>query len=120
MPAVGARIADELVPFVERLSEVQRLLGAEAEETVGVPLKLGEVVERRRRHALRLGFDGLDGRFACAGAIDDEFGFVSFYWEPHGLLQRFLFAAGVRTGAKPGSLISVVFGRTDRVKGGLH
>ena len=54
MAAVGARIADQLVPLVERLRGVERLLRAEAEQPVGVALQLGQIVEQRRRHALRL------------------------------------------------------------------
>jgi hypothetical protein len=38
MPAVGARVADQLVPFIEGLRHIQGLLGAEAEQPVGVPL----------------------------------------------------------------------------------
>ena len=59
--AVGARIADQLVAFVERLRQVERVLRAEAEEAIGVALQFGQVVERRRRHALGLRLDLLDG-----------------------------------------------------------
>ena len=38
MAAVGSRIADQLMPFVKRLCQIQRLLRAEAEKPVGVAL----------------------------------------------------------------------------------
>ena len=53
--AVGAWIADELVAFVEGLGEFECLLGAEAEEAIGMALEFGEVVERGRGHALEVG-----------------------------------------------------------------
>ena len=46
VPAVGARVADQLVPLVESLRHIQRLLRAEAEQPVGVPLQFRQVVER--------------------------------------------------------------------------
>ena len=83
MAAVGARIADELVALVERLGHVERLLRAETEEAVGVALQFGEVVERRRRHALRLGFDRLDGGLAGARAFDDLRGLLAIGGQTH-------------------------------------
>jgi hypothetical protein len=38
MPAVWARIADQLMSFIERLRNIKSLLRAEAEQPVGVPL----------------------------------------------------------------------------------
>src|SRR5436309_7590097 len=66
MPAIGSRIADEFVSLVERLRGIKSLLCAETEQAVGVPLELRQVVQRWRRHALRLSFDGLDRRLARA------------------------------------------------------
>jgi hypothetical protein len=66
MPAIGARIADQLAALVKRLSGFQSLLCAETIKAVGVPLQFGEIVKQRRRHALRFGLDGCDVRRARA------------------------------------------------------
>ena len=92
--AIGARIADELVALVERLRGIERLLRAEAEEAVGVALQLGEIVERRRRHALRLRVDGFDGGLPGARAGGDAVGLLAIGGQAHGLLQGFLVGAG--------------------------
>jgi hypothetical protein len=71
--AVGPRIADQLVPLVERLGHVEGLLRAEAVQAVGVALQLGEVVQqRRRRSTARLGLDRLDRGLSGARAGDDR------------------------------------------------
>ena len=61
--AVGAGVGEGLVVLVERLHQVQGLLGAVGELLVGVALELGEVVSRRGRglaaHAAHLGDDGV-------------------------------------------------------------
>ena len=62
--AVGARIADELVPLIERLRVAERLLRAETVEAIGMALQFGQVVEQRRLRVLRFGAQRLDGRFA--------------------------------------------------------
>jgi hypothetical protein len=54
MPAVGARVADQLVPFIESLRDIQGPLRTEAEQPVGVPLQFGQIVQRRRSHPLDL------------------------------------------------------------------
>ncbi len=87
VPAVGARIADQLVSLVERLRDVQRLLRAEAEQAVGVALQFGQIVERRRRHALRLRFDGFDGGLAGARARFDAAGLFAIGRQAHGILS---------------------------------
>ena len=51
--AVGSWVADQLVPLVERLGEVQSPLRAEAKQAVGVALQFREVVEQRRQQPLR-------------------------------------------------------------------
>ena len=43
------------------MRQVQGFLRAEAKNAVGVPLQFRQIVQRRRRHALGLGFDGFDG-----------------------------------------------------------
>ena len=45
--AVGARIGDQLL-FIQSLGVFQRLLGRKPEDSVGVPLKGGQVIEKRR------------------------------------------------------------------------
>ena len=91
MPAVGARIADQLVPFVQRLRDVERLLRAEAVQAVGVPLQLRQVVEQRRRHALRLA-TSIDSMAACPvrARATMRFGLFAIGGQAHGLLQRLL------------------------------
>ena len=70
---VNTRISSELM-FVERLNEVERLLGREAELTVAVNLQAGQVVQLWRlflallllhlRNGERLALNGLEGCFA--------------------------------------------------------
>ena len=55
MAAIGSRITDQLMPLIESLGEVKRLLCAKAEQTIGMPLKFRKVVKQRRLHPLRLG-----------------------------------------------------------------
>ncbi len=62
MPAVRPRIADQLVPFIKRLRKIQRLLRAEPEQPVRVPLQFREIVKRRRPHPLSLQLHRFDRR----------------------------------------------------------
>ena len=64
VPAVGARIADELVLLVQRLGQLEAARGGEAVEPVQVPLQLRQVVQQRRRHLLRLRRHPGDARLA--------------------------------------------------------
>ena len=123
--AVGARIADQLVAFVEGLREVQSLLRAEAEEAVGVALQFGEIVERGRRHALRFGLDGFDGGLPGSCAGDDLPRLFAIGGQAHGLLERLLVRArcsggGGGTVAEPGALVGGRFRRGGGPEGGLH
>ncbi len=120
MTAIGTRIADQLVTLVEGLGDVQGLLRAEAVEAVGVPLQFGQIVEQRRRHALRLRLDGFDGCLSGAGARFDARGFFAVRREPHGLLERFLIGAGGSAVAQPGALVSLLRRGRLGMKGGLH
>ena len=93
MTAVRTRIADQLVPLIEGLREVEGLLRAEAEQAIAVALEFGEVVERGRGHALGLRLDGFDGGLAGARAVDDHLGLLAVYRAgAHGLAQRSLSA----------------------------
>ncbi len=47
--AIGARIGDELVAFVEALADVEHPLGIHAEALGGIDLQAGEVIGQRRR-----------------------------------------------------------------------
>ena len=58
IPAVGAGIGAELL-FIEALEVVQRLLGGEAKNPVGVALQGGEVVKGRRLFSFVLALDRL-------------------------------------------------------------
>ena len=61
MPAVGAGIGAELL-FIEALEVVQRLLGGEAKNPVGVALQGGEVVKGRRLFGFVLALQRCDHR----------------------------------------------------------
>jgi hypothetical protein len=54
--AVGPRVGQGLVLFVQRLGDAQRVLGTEAEAAVGLTLQRGEVVEHRTGFGLGLAF----------------------------------------------------------------
>ena len=86
MSAVRSRVADQLVPFIERLGQVQGLLRAEAEQPVGVPLQFRQIVQRRRCHPLDLGSDRFDGGRARARALDNPSSRLSVRRQPHRLL----------------------------------
>ena len=71
--AVGAGISAEFL-FIERLQIVERLLGRVAEQSVGVALERGQVVERGRLLGFFFALHGPDGsRFAFAG-VGHRFG----------------------------------------------
>ena len=94
--AVGTRIADQLVPFVEGLAGIERLLRAEAVQPVGVALQFGQVVEQRRGHALRLCFDGFDGSLAGARARGDPLGLFAVRRAAASPAQRFFVGSAPR------------------------
>ena len=103
--AVGPRITQQLVFFVERLRDLQRLLRAESVEAVGVALQFRKVIQRGRPHALRLRLQRCNLRLAGAGPRDNFLGLVVVLRsrQPHCLLQRlFLFVEQ----AVPGALIA--------------
>ena len=45
---IGAGIGQSLVPLIQALHDVQRLLGAHLIQAVGVPLQFGQVIQHRR------------------------------------------------------------------------
>ncbi len=53
MSAVGAGVAEQLVFFVQRLRRVERALGGQAVQAIHVPLEFGQIIQERRRQALR-------------------------------------------------------------------
>ena len=55
MPAVRPGITDQLVPLIESLRSVERVLRTEPEEPVRMPLQFGQVIQERRSHPLHLG-----------------------------------------------------------------
>src|SRR3954447_4983140 len=75
MAAVGPWIADEFVLFIERLCDVERLLGTVAEQPVGMPLQFRQIVERWRSGALRRGFERLDRSRSRASPPSDRLRF---------------------------------------------
>ena len=105
--AVGARVTDELVAFVERLRQFQSALGAKAVEAVGVPLEFREVIQQWRRHAAYLGVDLLDLCRAAADALDDGLGFVAVGGEFHGRVER------LDTGMEPSAFVGLSLARRE-------
>ena len=59
MPAVRAGISGQLL-FIQGLHIIQRLLGCEAKQTVGIALQAGQIIELGRLLFLPLLFDVLD------------------------------------------------------------
>ncbi len=112
MPAVGAGITDQFVTFVKRLRGIERLLRAEPEQAVGMPLQFGKVVKRRRTHAPRLRFHRFDGRLTGLRARDDLRGLKAIGVEAGGFLN-FAYVAN------PGTLIRFGF-RLARGPEGRH
>ena len=55
MTAIRPWIADQFVTLIESLGKVKGLLGAEAEQAIGMTLKFRKVVKQRCQHPLRLG-----------------------------------------------------------------
>jgi len=86
VPAIRARVTDEFVPLVERLCQVERLLRAEAEQAVGVPLQLRQIVEQRRPGTLPVGLDRFDGGASAARALDDLPSLGAVLGKPRGVL----------------------------------
>src|SRR4051812_26587262 len=64
--AVGARIAQRLVCFVECLRSVERTLRSQSVESVRVPLELREIIELRGWCAPEALLDGMDARLTGA------------------------------------------------------
>ncbi len=120
--AVGARVAEELVPLVEGLRDIERLLRAHPEEAVGVALELGQIVEERRR-SLRVSASteriaALPERaLATIAAASSPSG------EPLALGRIVLVLVAGRGRAKPGAFVGDVGGLSvfpDRREGGQH
>src|SRR5215469_14456921 len=103
MAAFRPRIADEFMTFIKSLREVKGLLGTKPEQAIGMPLKLREVIEKRRLHALRLGGERFNGRLACSAALDDAVGFFTVCRQSRGICESFLLVAVWSIGTKPSS-----------------
>ena len=67
---IGARIGQDLVPFIKGLGQSEGRLGGEAEASVGLALQAGQVVEQGRELGGRLALFGDDARFAQALVAD--------------------------------------------------
>ena len=76
MPAVGSRIADEFVTLVKNLGQIQRLLRTETEQAIRMALQFGQIIEKRRRHALRFRLHRFNG---CATGACPRYDLRSFY-----------------------------------------
>ena len=83
VPAVGARIADQLVALVKSLREFQCPLRAKAVQAVGVPLQFRQIIQQRRRHALGLRLDAIRcARRPCAARVDNRLRLVAVRRQP--------------------------------------
>ena len=71
--AVGARVGTELL-FIERLEIIEGLLGGIAENTVGVALEGGQIVERGRFLGLFLALHAFDGYCLALAGVGDGVG----------------------------------------------
>ena len=74
--AVGARVGTELL-FIERLEIVEGLLGGVAENTVGVALEGGQIVERGRFLGLFLAPHAFDDYCLALAGVGDGIGILS-------------------------------------------
>ena len=108
MAAIRSRIADEFMPLIESLGEVESLLCAQTIQTIGVPLKFCKVIEQWRLHPLRLRSERLDGRFSRSAAQDDAVGFLAIGWQSRCLCQGVVVFTRFRRGTEPSSLITFV------------
>ena len=83
------------------------MLRAEAVQTVGVALKLGQVVEQRRRHTLRLRVDSFDMCRSGKDSRDDCFRLFAGTRQPHGRVHW------LNAGAEPCSFVRLGFSRRE-------
>src|SRR5258708_33479244 len=93
------------MPLIQTLGEVKGLLCAEAEQSIGMPLKLRKVVKQGWLHPLRLGRKRLDRRFPCATAQDDAVGFLSIGRESRCVFRIVVVVARLCIRTQPGSRI---------------
>src|ERR1035437_6400758 len=108
VPGVRARIADEFVGFIQRLRDVQRFLGAEAVQAVGVPLEFGKIVKQRGSQSLRFRLARVDGGLTDVRALENALRFFSIWVQPHRLLQRFLVGSLSRPCTEPRTPINIL------------
>src|ERR1035441_3496972 len=108
MPAIRSWIADELVPLIEGLSSIEGLLRAEAEQTIGMPLKFCKVVKQRRWHPPGLRRQRLNDRLASMSTLDDEVGFLAIGRQSRCVRLGLVVPGRLCIGTKPRSLITIL------------
>ncbi len=101
---VGARVGEHLPRLVQTLRDLERAHRAPTENPVRGALKLGQIVQLRRREPPGLRVDGLDARAARARAGDDQLRLFAVRGEPPRALKRLGWRARLRR-AEPGSAI---------------
>ena len=94
------------MPLIQTLGEVKGLLCAEAEQSIGMPLKFRKVVKQGWLHPLRLGRKRLDRRFPCATAQDDAVGFLAIGRQSRCVCRSFVVVARPCFGTEPASRIA--------------
>src|ERR1700677_4325043 len=106
MAAIGARVTEQLMRLIQRLSGFQSLLGAETIEAIGMALQFCQVVKAGRGHALRFRLHGFDARLAGLRPRNNLFGLITprlaLRRQAHALLQGLVLYGG----AKPGGPIT--------------
>ncbi len=108
MTAIRPRIADQFVPLIESLGKVEGPLSAKAEQTIGMTLQLGEVVELGRLHPLSFGREGLDDRFPRTGPKDDVVGFLAIGWQSREVHLGVVVLVGLCSWTEPCPLIALL------------
>ena len=99
--AVGARIADQLVLFVQRLGQLEGPVRGESEEPVGVALQLCQIVQQGRSGTPLLALDGLDACLPLACALQQRVGHLAVCGQ-----ARALFGVDAGPLAKVGALVA--------------
>jgi hypothetical protein len=87
MAAIRARITDQLMPLIKSLCGVERMLRAEPEKPVRMPLQFGQIVQKRWPHALRFGLYGFNGGSPVFARATIWAGFNAIGWKPRGFLN---------------------------------
>src|ERR1035437_2344458 len=106
MTAIRSWIADEFVPLIESLGSIKGLLRAEAEQTIGMPLKFCKVVKQRGLHPPGLRRQRLDDRFPGMSTQDNQVGFLAIGRQSRCVRLSLVVLGRLCLGTKPRPLIT--------------